>query len=125
MPDFSKAQVGDKVWSFADGWGEVEAIGLKNIHVIFPDGTKQMFTKDGKLSVIDKYPILHWDEIKFEEPPRPKRRVKRQGWVNVRTVGDGRICRYIHDTKELAEGIVRSGDSSYVTTAFIEWEEEE
>jgi hypothetical protein len=79
MPDFSKAKIGDRVWSFRNGWGEIKEISLANTD--FPIGVKFKeaidkyeiyFCKDGRYYVDDVYPELHWDEVKFVEPPAPK-----------------------------------------------------
>ena len=71
---FEDVKIGDKVWSFTQGWGEViEDVteGVKYpIIVEFEDGINR-FTADGKLYVRDKYQTLFWNEVIFDIPNKP------------------------------------------------------
>jgi hypothetical protein len=79
--DFSKAKIGDEVWSIHQGWGVVKEINLHEqypIGVSFRGETCQTFTFDGRCWIGHKYPTLFWNEIQFEIPERPKRKVKKE-----------------------------------------------
>jgi hypothetical protein len=74
MRAFECAEIGDRVWSFLNGWGEVVNIledSAYPIVVDFRGGKMRMFTLDGKNLESDKYPELYWGEVKFT-PPKPK-----------------------------------------------------
>ena len=82
---FKDAKVGDRVWSFIHGWGEVTEIYCDRspytIRVLFGDNSSRLFTVDGKWDTSNPNPILFWDEIKFEIPVKPKRIVKK--WFGI------------------------------------------
>ena len=69
---FKNARVGDKVWSFVDGWGRIIEIksGSFPINVEFEDNGKEDFSIEGKKLHEEKYPTLFWDEIVFEVPKK-------------------------------------------------------
>mgnify|MGYP000499899890 CR=1 FL=1 len=70
---FESAGVGDRVWSFAHGWGTIEEIRDKfeyRILVTFDDSGIISFTVDGK-QFTSCAQILFWDEIKFVAPKKP------------------------------------------------------
>lgn len=83
-PGFSKARVGDRVWSIQSGWGEITSISGKRtrpIRVKFRLDYEDYY-KNGKTSSIDEYPSLFWTEIPI--PPEaltpPKRTRKETRW---------------------------------------------
>ena len=82
---FKDVRVGDRLWSSTKGWGEVEEIDMASSHplrVFFQHrACPHTYTLEGFNLTTDKYPELHYDEIKFEEPEKPKRLVEKE--VNV------------------------------------------
>lgn len=79
---FSKAKIGDRVWTFNNGWGTIVSIECKSVYslnVNFDNGEETSYTIGGKFSSSDSKPSLFWDEIKFEIPSKPKRIVKK--WI--------------------------------------------
>jgi len=75
---FKNARVGDKVWGFVNGWGEVIAIedsGTYSLKVKFIIGEGiRAYTVDGLYYITHERPSLFWNELKFEIP---KQRVKK------------------------------------------------
>ena len=70
---FSNAKIGDKLWSFRYGWGEVFDIIYNTqypINIRFGRGTCT-YTTLGKSYAGDLLPDLYYDEIKFEIPKKP------------------------------------------------------
>jgi hypothetical protein len=68
METFENAQIGDKVWDFKYGWGEIISInknGAYPIRVKF-DNNEFNYTLDGKWDKTDITPTLFWN--KFEIP---------------------------------------------------------
>ncbi len=99
--EIRKEDVGKRVWSFFAGWGtitEVTNSSEKDVDRWRPQPVKvrfdsmddgldpdHWFYRDGKVSAHNINPLLFWDEIKFQEPPAPKRKkkVKLERWVNI------------------------------------------
>lgn len=90
FPDFSKARVGDKVWSVATGWGEISQIKANNlrfpISVHFPAvKITKSFLTDGRRCGLDLFPELYFDEIRIDVPESslkpPKRKKTRWFYV--------------------------------------------
>jgi hypothetical protein len=85
---FEDAQVGDRVWDFRYGFGEIATVDPSNnypLKVKFPCANGAMtYTLDGKHYSNEAFLSLFWDEIKFDIPPRPKRKVKKEVefWMN-------------------------------------------
>lgn len=101
----TKEDVGRRVWSFTLGWGiiiEVKSLDLEYpIKIHFDLGRiVHLYTEDGKHYEGERQ-TLFWDEIKFKEPPKPKRKVKKQieYWANI--YADGR--RNIHNSENEAK----------------------
>jgi hypothetical protein len=97
---FENVQVGDKVWSIADGWGEVYAHykeELRPLCVSFPHGFAY-FTYDGRYDESTLYSILFWDEVKFETP---KRKITKtfEGYVNI--YNDNSISIYLDENEAI------------------------
>jgi len=92
MAYFDGIKVGDRVWSFDFGWGEVEEIKEeKYILVVFKDEYEHIidygyYNFDGqKIDNITNFKeslnqVLFWDEVKFEIPKRPKIELKETEW---------------------------------------------
>lgn len=78
---FAEAKIGDRVWSISFGWGEITNINTNianyPLKVDFVNGAPQTYAIDGRFYKSDQNPTLFWDEIKFEIPKRPKRKVKK------------------------------------------------
>ena len=71
---FSNVKVGDKVWSFSNGWGVVERTGESSIYTLrvrYNEVYTVLYTEDGKMYNSDMYPTLFWDEVVFEVPIKP------------------------------------------------------
>jgi hypothetical protein len=79
----TKKDVGKKVWHFMYGWGTITSVisdtviyksdnnlpyGINNIHL----------TLNGKETEKDINPVLFWDEIKFEEPHKPRETIEEE-----------------------------------------------
>lgn len=83
---FEDAQNGDRVWDFNLGWGSINnvATDTKSFAVVFDLRGIRRFNFGGVMRD-NNHQTLFWDEIKFDIPPRPKRKVKKviEGWVNV------------------------------------------
>lgn len=124
--DFRNAKVGDKVWRHASGWGEITSVTHDEDYLLWVEfeGDCGSFTIDGRYCEDDISPTLFWDEIKFDIPERPKRKVKKviEGWVNIYGY-DNIGC--LRETKEKAEGIAvnsRLGEPHHI---IHEYEEDE
>jgi hypothetical protein len=76
--DLSKAQKGDQLWNyFAQLWETVEDIEFGDVFPIkFKGGSKCDFS--GRETKDDIGPTYFWNEIHFDIPKRPKRKVERK-----------------------------------------------
>lgn len=83
-PMFAEAKKGDKVWSFTGGWCNIVDTDYSQAYPISTNHGHS-YTLDGMILTTHWNPSLFWDEIKFEIPPRPKRKVKKvlHGWMNI------------------------------------------
>lgn len=75
--DLSGAKVGDRLWSYMLGWGEVVKLYDKShfpIAVRFRHTTER-YTSEGRYQVCEP-PVIFWDEIFFDYPAPPKDRQK-------------------------------------------------
>ena len=73
---FENAKIGDKVWDFLSGWGEVIGVCDSSnypIRVAFLGGEVGTYSTSGKRYKTHNNPTLFWDEIKFEAPTQPPR----------------------------------------------------
>lgn len=71
---FENAKVGDKVWDFIYGWGNIINVIEDSpfpIMADFGNGRTISYEFDGKSYDTDINPRLFWDEIKFEIPEKP------------------------------------------------------
>lgn len=89
MEDFKDAKVGDKVWSFRNGWGVIDYVDAEEelaLRVDFKD-VRNWYDLKGREHALSNQ-VLFWDEIKYEIPERPKRMVKKKyrGWLNINSV---------------------------------------
>lgn len=134
MNDFSSARVGDKVWDFIEGWGQVYDVLRENkfpIRVSFIHGNEkatEYYTYEG---VQTDYNVrsLFWDELKYEMPERPLRLERKSAWVNVYK---GTSLRFLGESLFPSEELAIKGrdndigiDATYVATSRIEWGEYE
>jgi hypothetical protein len=72
---FENADVGDRVWSYDQGWGTIKSIDLEReypIHVIFDNCSHYTFPISGEFSEYVSRQLF-WDEIKYEIPTQPPR----------------------------------------------------
>lgn len=79
-----EVKVGDRVWHWVKGWGEVDEIEERRanypICVRWEDGC-EWFTEDGKAYTEEETPILFWQPVKFEIPKKPKPKEKAWQWI--------------------------------------------
>lgn len=69
-----EVKVGDKVWHWYKGWGEVKDIDEERsypIRVQWEDDYN-WFTEDGKFLIREETPTIFWQPIEFEIPKKPK-----------------------------------------------------
>jgi hypothetical protein len=82
---FENARVGDRVWHMKLGWGVVDDIRAASgypLSVKFDNKKDETFLLDGTCNGFAVEPqSLFWDEVKFDIPTRPKRKVEKQGWI--------------------------------------------
>lgn len=81
-----EVKVGDRVWHWFKGWGEVTELDEKNSN--YPicvqweeDGDYDWFTEDGKFHKEDRAPTLFWQPLEYEIPKKPKPKEKAWQWV--------------------------------------------
>jgi len=84
---FRNARVGDKVWCFRYGSGEIISVGRESIFPIlvrFKNHNECSYTFDGRITK-ETNPSLFWQEIKYEIPRPPKRMVTKtvECWANI------------------------------------------
>jgi hypothetical protein len=89
MDDFTKAKVGDRLYSLFHGYVTVEAIQLKYEDFPIRAGS-ETYTKDGRLfKTKDAIQILFWDKPEIIGPPKPISKVKR--WIKGIYGNDGKL----------------------------------
>jgi len=81
--DGREVKVGDKMWSFVVGWGEVTAIDT--FIVLKQGGEKYDFYEDGNFYSASPR-CLFWDEVEVV-PPKPKLKVDKWRWAIVSAYG--------------------------------------
>jgi len=74
-------KVGDKLWSPVYGWGEVDNIHF-NHHQLGVNFSNE-YIYYGLNGMKNGRQILFWDEIDMTPPPKPKREVTVEGYVNL------------------------------------------
>ena len=95
MPDFSKAEVGDRVFGIQGGPVDenghngtiMKIVATEDdffpIEVVFSNNEYETYTKRGERDKTDGYPSLFWSKPDFNDPPAPKRMVKKEVWMNM------------------------------------------
>jgi hypothetical protein len=83
----TKDDVGKPVWDFLYGWGEIANFKSKSLFPVtvdFPRGKYNTYCENGR-SWAHCNQQLFWNEIKFQEPPKPKVKVKKSitNYVNI------------------------------------------
>ena len=124
---FENAKVGDKVWDSVIGtWGYIKELKYgEEFSIIvhfYGMGKERYYTQKG-VSSYGQNQILFWDEVKFEVPVRPKRKVKKKvkSWANI--YDDG-VVRTHAEPREALD----NASHNAIKVAFpieIEYEEEE
>lgn len=122
--EFSKAQVGDKVWSFPGGEGVIISTTNGTVYSIKVDhGDENLtYTIGGKHSATDEFPTLYWGQPTMELVPPPKRKVKK--WVNLyRTLDSSKVVAgNFRSTKVEAENNYNGYPLVYLKTVEVEME---
>ena len=123
MPDFSKARVGDRVYDIRHGEG---VIVIVDDHCAYPivcrfgeSRREASFTLSGLSKSTDATPTLYWSKPEISDPPPPKRKVKRQIWLNVYLHVRGSVYVYNYETKEKADDCATRDRIACIP---IEWE---
>lgn len=85
--NITKDDVRKRVWSFLHGWGTIQRLyyNEKEIQIRFDTrGLRFDYFSDGRFINANSQ-VLFWDEIKFEIPPKPKNKIKKQisAWANI------------------------------------------
>lgn len=87
----TKDDVGRKVWDYLrQEWGEISHIENNWVSVYFNNELRSYLT-NGTRGECEKLPRLFWQEVPpIEEPPKPKRMVKKgvRVWVAVNSQGE-------------------------------------
>lgn len=129
---FENAKVGDKVWSVRKGWGKVVDVDTSETYSVKVEFAKiwpmLSYTIDGKYSKTDMYRELFWNEVKFEIPERPKRKVMVTKWLNVYRDGKCYITYTdeLYDDKDTADSVGQTGNPkaiAAVPVTFEDWED--
>lgn len=86
-----EVKVGDKVWHWFKGWGEV--IGLDEEGTNYPilvhwKDSDEWYSEEGKFHIKDKTPVLYWQPIEFENPKKPKQKRKGKAWQWLWKIGN-------------------------------------
>ena len=119
---FSKAKVGDRVFSIRFGWGTIVELdptcvrGL--VYCCVPDlrSRELWFNVNGKEDGGDLFPSVFWGEPKFEMPKRPLPELKVDTPILVRDE-DWEDWRPAHFARFSPEGVATwmGGKTSYTT----------
>ena len=129
---FSKAKVGDRVFSVRRGWGTIERVEpncpFELIYgcVTDADDCVFWFTVNGKEGRSDLLPSVFWGEPKFEIPERPIPELEVDTKVLVRmSEDDPWVNRYFHSFDEEGKLCTWAGGSTKYSAAnpnyFISW----
>lgn len=120
--EITKDDVGMWVWSYNYGWGKIfdhyEDFGTEKFEfrVDFAD-VRNFYSRDGKSFAGD---FIFWDIP--QEPPRPKRKVKKEGWVTIHR------SEVDEDHRGVYSGVFKHPPKFIKKDEFLghlEWEEEE
>ena len=121
---FSKAKVGDRVWSLLHGWGTVDE-NVKDqrysVYVKFDNGREDTFTNCGRNMTFHANPTLFWDKVKITPPP-PKLEVDTPILVKD---GDDEDWRPAHFARFPSEGVLTwmGGRTSHTAGDAVFWEQ--
>jgi len=125
MAYFDRVKVGDVVYG-----GEGDKLTVSHVTEESPqwfrvNGDATQFNEEGRIACRNELGrILFWQPPpKFDPPPRPKRKVKKEGWINVYKNADGSYQAYcIFNTKEEAK--TQKPIAKLIDTVLIPWEAE-
>jgi hypothetical protein len=102
--DFSKAKVGDKIWTIQGGDVLIQRIDKRPGEVYtITTSSEDVYNNEGYFLGSDKFPSAFWSNPHIVIPSPPKRKVKKVlcGWVNVNGLGEpGVRFGSIYKTKE-------------------------
>jgi len=99
---FETVKVGDRVWSITYGWATVTEVFKDKFEVQNDNGSTSMFNNDGTFhrmtSLFTKTNrCLFWDEIKFEIPKKPSKKVRKTVSIAVALhTQDNILCATVH-----------------------------
>lgn len=123
------AKTGDRVWSVLNGWGTIIQINRSDdypIDVQFDkSGTIYDYLENGKQFADNIKSDLYWDEIKFEAPEKPKRKVKKEVNVWLHRDRKGEVYNPILTMGDCHIGIAECQDRTYTVPAKLTFEIEE
>ena len=137
--DFRNAKVGDKVWSYRDGWLTIRSISCPAsleypIETIDSSGLTSSFSIGGKKNRGDLNPILFWNKFEIPdeafEKPLPKLEIDTLVWV-WDDYKDEKVLRFFSHFDECGSIYTFDDgrDSSYnpnynpdITTSWNNWE---
>lgn len=90
MAYFDGIQVGDRIWFYGFGWGEVINILDNETYSIDCRVTSPLFLRDFQIDHKGMtegciHQVAFWDEVKITPPPRPKKKEKKrvECWASV------------------------------------------
>jgi len=120
--DLSKAQKGDEIWNyFAQVWETVENIEFGDgLPIKIEGGNECDFS--GRETRDDVGPTYFWNEIHFDIPERPKRRVKKEIQIWLQFGNDGTF-RGTTEIETFAKEWIREGRHVEMFSTEIEIEE--
>lgn len=113
---FRRAKVGDRVWSYLDGWGTIidTSFGQEGysfpIRVQYSDSDTECYTTCGKLYNRNINPTLFWDEIKFDIPDKPLPELEVDTKVLVWNNGESKYRGHFYSFTE--DGRIRAWSNS-------------
>jgi hypothetical protein len=117
--DLSKAQKGDQLWNyFEQRWETVEEVNPNYEYSIAFEG-KNNCDFNGRELACDVVPTYFWNEIHFDIPERPKRKVKKtlEWWINC--YPEGQLG--IHESKKSADSVLspkRIGEAVHIVKEY-------
>lgn len=131
MSDFSKAKVGDKVYSLLYGYGTIDYIdtsytALYPLKIIFnTQPNKFGFNYEGKCFPDQVIKDLYWDKPTIIEPEAPKRMIKKSitAYVNITKSGAIYTHSCLKNAQLNANNIVRY--DAIAVPLLVEYEVEE
>ena len=125
--DFSKAKVGDRVWSNRDGWLSIININYTSypIDAVSSCGLRTSFTMEGKEHISDIHPAIFWNEFEIPKEafvkPNPKLEVDTLVWVWDNCKSEKILRFFSHFNDGCIYTFCGGKDSSYKPSARISW----